>query len=145
MTDMSRQKKGLVPQYLNFDMRELPPHQYNAAYHFHRYAEELFMIVTGGATLRTPIGLIEISAGDIVFFEAGESGTHQLYNHTEEPCTYLDIRTSIGHDVIEYPDSGKLILTPSAETFKKGQDIAYLDGEENIDKIWTELFHSHKV
>ena len=28
MTDMSRQKRGLNPQYLNFDMRELPPHQY---------------------------------------------------------------------------------------------------------------------
>ena len=25
MTDMSRQKQGLNPQYLNFDMRELPP------------------------------------------------------------------------------------------------------------------------
>ena len=25
MTDMSRQRRGLNPQYLNFDMRELPP------------------------------------------------------------------------------------------------------------------------
>ena len=73
MTDMSRQHKGLNPQYLNFDMRELPPHQYNAAYHFHRYAEELFMMVTGSATLRTPEGLTEINADDIVFFEAGET------------------------------------------------------------------------
>jgi len=54
MTDMSRQKRGLNPQYLNFDMRELPPHQYNAAYHFHRFAEELFLMLTGSAMLRTP-------------------------------------------------------------------------------------------
>ena len=139
MTDMSRQKKGLNPQYLNFDMRELPPHQYNAAYHFHRYAEELFMMTSGNATLRTPDGLTEISTGDIVIFEAGENGAHQLYNHTEEPCRYLDIRTSIGYDVVEYPDSAKLIMTPSAEIFKKDQNVAYFDGEENIDNIWAIL------
>ena len=89
--------------------------------------------------MRTPEGLNEISVGDIVFFEAGESGAHQLYNHTEAVCTYLDIRTSIGYDVVEYPDSNKLILTPSAEVFKKGQTVAYFDGEENVDKIWAEL------
>ena len=81
MTDMSRQKKGLNPQYLNFDMRELLPHQYNAAYHFHRYAEELFMMTSGSATLRTP----------------------------------------------------------SAEIFRKDQNVAYFDGEENNDKIWAKL------
>ena len=58
MTDMSRQHQGLNPQYLNFDMRKLPPHQYNAAYHFHRYAEELFMMVTGSA--RPPCGLRKV-------------------------------------------------------------------------------------
>ena len=139
MTDLSRQKKGINPQYLNFDMRELPPHQYNAAYHFHRYAEELFMIISGSATLRTPDGLTEITAGDIIFFEAGETGAHQLYNHTDSTCTYLDLRSSIGYDVIEYPDSDKLIIAPSAETFRKGQSISYLDGEQDIDKIWESL------
>ena len=117
MTDMSRQKRGLNPQYLNFDMRELPPHQYNSAYHFHRFAEELFLMLTGSATLRTPEGLTEVHPGDMLFFEAGETGAHQLYNHTDEPCTYLDLRSFIGHDVCEYPDSGKLILMPTAETF----------------------------
>lgn len=83
LTDMARQKKGINPQYLNFDMRELPPYQYNAAYHFHRYADELFMILSGSATLRTPDGLTEITKGDIIFFEAGEAGAHQLYNHSD--------------------------------------------------------------
>lgn len=139
MTDMSRQKRLLTPQYLNFDMRELPPRQYNAAYHFHRYAEELFMIVSGSAMLRTPDGLAEITVGDIIFFEAGESGAHQLYNHTNELCSYLDVRTSIGYDVVEYPDSGKIIIVPNGEIFKKDKQVAYFDGEEDVDKIWTEL------
>ncbi len=55
-TDISREKKGITPQYLNFDLRQLNPRQYCAAYHFHRYAEEMFLILSGAATLRTPKG-----------------------------------------------------------------------------------------
>ena len=44
LTDISRQVKGVEPQYLNFDLRQLNPQQYNAPYHFPRYAEELFFI-----------------------------------------------------------------------------------------------------
>ncbi len=118
-TDISRSRKGVEPKYLNFDLRRLDPGQYNAPYHFHRYAEELFMILSGGATLRTPAGLETVREGDILFFEAGESGAHQLYNHTSEPCTYLDMRSYIGHDVCEYPDSDKIILVPGGETFRR--------------------------
>ena len=139
MTDISRQKRGVNPQYLNFDMRELPPHQYNAAYHFHRFAEELFLMLTGSATLRTPEGLTEVHTGDMLFFEAGETGAHQLYNHTDKPCIYLDIRSFIGHDVCEYPDSGKLILMPTAETFKKDEQHAYFEGETDVNNIWNGL------
>lgn len=73
-TDVSRIKKGVEPQYLNFDLRQLNPGQYSAPYHFHRYAEELFMIVSGSATLRTPDGLEVVESGDILFFELGEDG-----------------------------------------------------------------------
>ncbi|MEB3373452.1 hypothetical protein SFC43_09330 [Bacteroides sp. CR5/BHMF/2] len=66
-TDISRKQKGVEPQYLNFDLRRLDPGQYNAPYHFHRYAEELFMILSGSATLRTPEGLETVEEGDILF------------------------------------------------------------------------------
>ena len=55
-TDISRAKNGINPQNLNFDLRQLNPGQYSAPYHFHRYSEELFMIISGSATLRTPDG-----------------------------------------------------------------------------------------
>ncbi len=67
-TDMSRVKMGVNPQNLNFDLRLLNPDQYSAPYHFHRYAEELFVILTGSATLRTPKGMELVSAGDLIFF-----------------------------------------------------------------------------
>lgn len=138
-TDISRVQKGIDPQYLNFDVRQLNPGQYCSTYHFHRYAEELFVIFSGSATLRTPKGLEIVTGGDLIFFEAGETGAHQLYNHTEEPCQYLDIRSSIGYDVCEYPDSNKVYLVPSGEIFRKGSTVTYFNGEENIQEIWNKL------
>lgn len=140
MTDMSRKNKGLNPQYLNFDMRELPPHQYNAAYHFHRYAEELFMMCNGVCNLTHP----GRSDGDYrrrhrLLRSRRYRSASAVQSYRGEPCTYLDIRTSIGYDVVEYPDSGKLIITPTAETFKKDQQVAYFDGEEKVDEIWKAM------
>ena len=139
MSDIAREQKGINPKWLNFDFRQLPPHQYNAAYHFHRFAEEMFLILQGSATLRTPEGLVTVEEGDALFFEAGESGAHQLYNHTEQVCTYLDLRSHIGHDVCEYPDSDKIILIPGGETFCRSEQHEYFDGETDVDEIWKTL------
>lgn len=138
-TDISRVRKGICPQYLNFDLRRLDPGQYNAPYHFHRYAEELFLILSGSATLRTPAGLETVTEGDILFFEAGENGAHQLRNHTDEPCTYLDMRSYIGHDLCEYPDSDKIILVPGGETFRRSEQYPYFEGESDMDRVWDGL------
>jgi len=108
-------------------------------YHFHRYVERLFLVLSGSATLRTPAGLEIVNEGDILFFEDGESGVHQLYNHTENPCTYLDLRSYIGHDVCEYPDSDKIILVPNGETFRRSERHPYFGGETGIDGIWKQL------
>lgn len=138
-TDITRERMGIGPGYLNFDIRQLGPGQYSAPYHSHRYAEELFMLISGAAMLRTPEGLAEVGAGDIVFCETGGEGAHQLYNHTQEPCTYLDVRTYIGYDVCDYPDSDKVLLVPSFEILDKKAIRGYFDGEENIRERWAQL------
>jgi len=138
-TDISIMKKGLNPENLNFDLRQLNPDQYSAPYHFHRYAEELFMIISGSATLRTPNGLEIVNSGDLIFFEKGETGAHQLYNHSTETCIYLDIRTYIGYDVAEYPDSNKIFIAPSREIFNKDSQADYFDGEKNIKDKWKQI------
>ena len=139
LTDVSREIKGVHPTWLNFDLRKLPPKQYNAAYHFHRYAEELFMILSGSATLRTPEGLSVVQEGDMIFFESGEKGAHQLFNHTDSECIFLDMRSYIGHDVCEYPDSDKIIIVPDGETFRRSEQYPYFDGESEVDEIWKSL------
>jgi uncharacterized cupin superfamily protein len=130
---------------LKFDLRLLNPGQFSFPYHFHRHAEELMMVVSGAMTVRTPDGLQQVSQGDILFFEMGETGAHQLYNHTEIPCTYLDIRTIFGADVCEYPDSGKINILPEQETFKKSSQTRYFAGEENILEKWEEIKKGKKA
>ena len=138
-TDVSRMKKGINPENLNFDLRQLNPGQFSAPYHFHRYAEELFMIISGSATLRTPDGLEVVQRGDLIFFEKGEAGAHQLYNHTTEVCIYLDIRTYIGYDIAEYPDLDKILLAPTFEIFNKDSQVNYFDGEVDIKDKWEQI------
>lgn len=138
MTDISRAKKGLNPENLNFDIRLLNPNEYCSAYHFHRYAEELFVILSGTATLRTPEGLEIVKGGDLIFFEKGETGAHQLYNHSDKPCTYLDIRTYIGYDICEYPDSDKIFIVPTSEIYPKDATVDYF-AEEDIKQKWNTL------
>ncbi len=138
-SDVSKKEKGIKSQNLNFDLRQLNPGQYSAPYHFHRYAEELFMIISGSVTLRTPTGLEVVDSGDLMFFEMGETGAHQLYNHTTEVCVYLDVRTYIGYDVCGYPDSNKILLAPSFEIFDRDSQLNYFEGEENIQDKWKQI------
>ena len=138
-TDVSRTEKGLNPENLNFDLRQLNPDQYSTPYHFHRYAEELFLILSGSATLRTPAGLEIVGSGDLIFFEKGEKGAHQLYNHTTEACIYLDIRTYLGYDVAEYPDSNKILVAPTYEIFGKDSQVTYFEGEKHIRDRWKKI------
>jgi hypothetical protein len=63
-----------------------------------------------------------------------------------KPCIYLDIRTFIGYDVCEYPDSNKIFLDPSGEMFDKDaivnlfdSPLNYFDGEENVRNKWKDI------
>jgi len=139
LSDVTKLKKGITPKNLNFDLRQLNPRQFSAPYHFHRNAEELFLVLSGSMTLRTPNGLEVLNTGDLAFFEMGETGAHEFYNHTEDSCVYLDVRSFIGFDVCEYPDSGKILLAPSFEIFGKSAVLNYFKGEDNPKVKWDNL------
>ena len=123
-------------KHMSFDFRRLNPGSYSFPYHFHYNAEELFIIISGSATLRTPDGFQTVSEGDVVFFGMGEGGAHQLYNNTTEPCLYFDLKTDRGADLCEYPDSGKLGVVPSRLVFEKQTQVGYFKGEEDADSNW---------
>lgn len=122
-----------------FDIRKLDPDKYSFPYHFHRNAEELIMVLSGSMTMRTTTGFEILNKGQLVFFEMGETGAHQFFNHTDAPCEYLDLRTTVGIDISEYPDSGKINILPFMEILDKNRKLEYNEGEENIQSIWDEL------
>ena len=123
-------------KYLHFDIKSLFPGKFSYPYHFHRNAEELFVILEGEGTLRSPEGYQTISKGDIIFFEEGSSGTHQLYNHNDNNLVYIDLRTKANIDVCEYPDSGKINILPAMDIFKAGSKVPYYTGEEDVKNKW---------
>ncbi len=124
---------------MGMDVRSLDPGSYSFPYHFHHNAEEIFVVLSGEMTLRSPEGLVIIKQGDVAFFETGAGGAHQTYNHSNFPCRYLDIRSIPSMDVCEYPDTGKVLISTTHELFQKGNDIEYFEGEENISAIWDKL------
>jgi len=88
---------------------EIPPGKSNYPYHYHEMNEEVFYILSGKGSLRTPEGISEVCAGDFIFFPANEKGAHKLTNTSEtEPLVYLDFDTKNEIDVCFYPDSGKI-------------------------------------
>lgn len=132
---------GAVTKSKNFvfDIRQLDPGKFSFPYHFHRNAEELIMIISGAMTLRSVDGFQVLNEGELVFFEIGETSAHQFYNHTNSSCVYLDLRTTNGIDVTEYPDSGKVNILPNFEVYEKSTRVEYNKGEENVRELWDKL------
>jgi uncharacterized cupin superfamily protein len=128
---------------LYFNMRKLDPGKFSYPYHFHRNAEEVLLILEGSATLRTPEGLEMVKKGDILFFEMGDTSTHQLFNHTEAPCIYFDLRTNNGFDVAEFPDTNKIIMDSMMDISERGQQVDYFKGDENVEEIWRGIKNNH--
>ena len=130
---------------LSFSVVSLDPGKYSYPYHFHRNAEELFVIFSGKAILRKFNNeFVEIGEHDVLFFGAGKEGAHQLYNNTDKPCIYLDLRTIKGIDICEYPDTGKIMTLPYLEAYQSDNKVGYLEGENKVSEKWPENIIGHK-
>lgn len=109
----------------------LQPGKSNYPYHQHTGNEEVFYIISGTATLKTPKGDVIVSEGDVIVMPANENGAHMLTNHSSEPLVYLDVHTLSSPEVIIYPDSGnvRLMTGKMQKSYKLDSEVNYLDGE----------------
>jgi uncharacterized cupin superfamily protein len=94
---------------LGASLYELEQGQATSPYHTHYGNEELLIVLAGRPTLRTPAGARELDPGEVVAFPAGRDGAHRLDNHRPEPAQVLIVSTMNEVDVVEYPDSGKVL------------------------------------
>jgi uncharacterized cupin superfamily protein len=66
--------------------------------------------VRGVPTLRTHEGERTLAEGDVVCFLRGKDGADQVINRTESPVRVVMLSTVNSPEIIEYLDSGKILL-----------------------------------
>ena len=104
-----RLSTGTAARKLGGGFDVLAPGKRACPYHFHHNQEELFVILRGRGALRVAGELLPVEAGDVIFLPPGPELAHQLLNDSDEPLEYLSFSTQEAVDVIEYPDSGKVL------------------------------------
>jgi uncharacterized cupin superfamily protein len=114
----------------------LPPGEAAYPYHWHFATEETIVVLEGAPSLRTPAGWSELAEGDVVCFQAGKSGAHQITNRTDGRVRFLSFSNQ-QPDAVVYPDSGKLLaaeVRPDGDgarhIFRIADEVDYYEGEE---------------
>ena len=79
---------------LGASLIEYLPQAPGSPMHMHYGVEEMFFVLRGTPTVRTPEGEQELSPGDVVYFPEGRDGLHDFSNPTDEPVRMLGISTS---------------------------------------------------
>lgn len=120
-------------ELLGGSMYELEPGDRLWPYHTHHANEEWMIVLRGRPTLRTPDGEQELQEGDVVCFNRGREGLHQVRNATEASIRVLMLSTLLAPDVVEYADSGKVSVVDAKgkRLFRefRGPDAEYWEGE----------------
>lgn len=109
----------------------VPPGKCNFPYHAHSAAWELYLVISGEATVRHKDGTAEVVAGDAFIF--GPDEPHQLSNSGTEDLIYYVIADNPIGESAYYPDSGKWKVNKSSAADRvvvKGKETDYFDGEE---------------
>lgn len=89
---------------LGGSLRELRPGSARSAMHMHYGVEEMFFILSGTPTVRTPEGEEQLAPGDVVYFPEGPDGLHDFSNPTDEPVRMIAVSTKRFPDVLVYPE-----------------------------------------
>jgi uncharacterized cupin superfamily protein len=98
-------------------------------YHWHTAEEELFVVMSGTPTLRTPHGTFALRPGDVIAFQTNPGGAHRIWNDVDEVAVVLMIANSDRHDVCYYPDSRKFVVEKTDTLVRDHPQLDYFDGE----------------
>jgi uncharacterized cupin superfamily protein/glyoxylase-like metal-dependent hydrolase (beta-lactamase superfamily II) len=98
-------------------------------YHWHTREEELFVVLAGTPTLRTPGGTFGLRAGDCVAFITGPRGAHRISNDASEPAVVLAVANTDEGDVCYYPDSRKFVVEATGTLVREEPQLDYFEGE----------------
>jgi uncharacterized cupin superfamily protein len=91
---------------LGASLSELLPGSAGGSLRMHYGDEEMFFVLSGTLTVRTPEGEEQLSPGEVVYFPEGPDGLHTFSNPTAELARMLGISTKRFPDVVAYPERG---------------------------------------
>ncbi len=117
---------------ISVSMEVLPPGKQANQAHFHLLEEEHVFILEGRLMLSLGSSSYELSEGHYVCFPAGQRVAHALINHTNAPCRYLVFGNPHPHDVVLYPETGRVRVKVMGESYRQSATMEYWE-EVNAD------------
>ncbi|MEZ5922623.1 MAG: cupin domain-containing protein [Parvularculaceae bacterium] len=122
-------------------MTVLEPGKKSFPFHVHHMNEEMMFVIEGEGEYRFGEETYKVRAGDLVAAPpGGPDRAHQMMNTSDKPLRYLCFSTMFPVDVVEYPDSGKVLAysanpedpqTPRLRKMTRGDQMAdYFEGED---------------
>jgi uncharacterized cupin superfamily protein len=116
-------------QKLDYAVGKMRKGEHYCPYHWHTAEEELFVVMAGTPTLRTPRGTFALRPGDMVAFPTNARGAHRIWNDADEDALVLMVANSDSHDVCYYPDSQKFVVEATGTLVREQPQLDYFDGE----------------
>jgi uncharacterized cupin superfamily protein len=118
-------------QRLGYQVVRLPPGARFCPVHAEFSEEELFIVLDGEPSIRTPSEILRCRKGDLIAFPVGPDHAHQAINESEKDATLLLLGQNQDQNVVYYPESDKLLAsTPRARWMVRGSPrLDYFDGE----------------
>ena len=115
---------------LGYWVATIPPGARFCPLHGHTREEEVFYVMDGTPTIRTPRGDVQCRRGDFIAFPVGPRGAHQLLNESNAPCTVFLLGASDPNEVCFYPDSKKVMIDGLDGLILRAEPaLDYYDGE----------------
>ena len=87
----------------------LQPGSRSSDRHWHEEEDEFLYMLSGEAAVIEEDGAHLLHPGDAACWPAGTANAHQVVNRSDVPCTYLIFGTRVAHDIIHYPDVGRIL------------------------------------
>lgn len=123
--------QAIGAQHLNANLLVVPPGARSAPYHWEASQEEWLIVLDGTPTVRTPEGEATLRPGDVVCFEVGPGGAHQVINRSDHNVRFILLSDVRRPEVIVYPDSDKVMITdPGVDVLLRlDAEVDYWEGE----------------
>ncbi len=108
-------------------LEELAPGAWSSLPHWHSNEDEFVLIQSGAVTLTENGVQTELLPGDAACWKAGTTVAHCLFNHTDQPATYLVVGTRAVKDRVTYPEHDRILYLDRAAGTRR---YTTLSGEE---------------